>query len=235
MASRLVPDKLDTSDSLRMNALFWERAQIGQNGSTREYMALPVQQTALSEDHLAGLVDAIKDWQFEHGSLLKVPPNTGKELAYPIGVTAFPSNFPKTSFDKALRIQCLFNRLYVSASSDEEWLKGALLDLFSSDSMATRLWKIHCAVKQEGYLQDVSLGMFRSDYMLHTPSGSYDDLSLKQVEFNTYSVAGGAHSNKISNMHRYILHMTTCAPLMADVFIKGILLALERMGKTELK
>lgn len=29
-------------------------------------------------------------------------------------------------------------------------------------------------------------------------------LGLKQVEFNTYSVAGGAHSNRTVEMHQYV-------------------------------
>lgn len=31
------------------------------------------------------------------------------------------------------------------------------------------------------------------------------ELGLKQVEFNTYSVAGGAHSNKTAELHQYVV------------------------------
>jgi hypothetical protein len=82
-------------------------------------------------------------------------------------------------------------------------------------------------VKEEGYAQvnfllhfrmvylaqskilykDLSLGLFRSDYMLHA-AGYHENrgapVELKQVEFNTCSCAGGSHSNKISDMHRYL-------------------------------
>ena len=52
--------------------------------------------------------------------------------------------------------------------------------------------------------QDIHLGLFRSDYMLHQPHDNEVDYPahLKQVEFNTYSVAGGVHSARISKMHR---------------------------------
>ena len=53
--------------------------------------------------------------------------------------------------------------------------------------------------------QGLALGIFRSDYMSHVPSNQDDrpsELQLKQVEFNTYSVAGGVHSARISKMHR---------------------------------
>lgn len=77
--------------------------------------------------------------------------------------------------------------------------------------MARILWEIHAAIQKEGYVQDLSLGIFRSDYMLHeaqTIAGTGKDpeaitLDIKQVEFNTYSVAGGAHGNRISDMHKY--------------------------------
>ncbi|KAL9105008.1 MAG: hypothetical protein Q9163_000105 [Psora crenata] len=56
----------------------------------------------------------------------------------------------------------------------------------------------------EGYVQDKSLGIFRSDYMLRT-SSNHGELTLGQVEFNTFSVAGGCHSNKVSDMHKYLM------------------------------
>ena len=78
--------------------------------------------------------------------------------------------------------------------------------------MARILWEIHCEIKKDGYVQDLSLGVFRSDYMLHENLKKDDDgaeiprpLAIKQVEFNTYSVAGGAHGNRISDMHKYDL------------------------------
>ena len=156
----------------------------------------------LSANHLAFLIDSIRDWQFEHGSLLKFPPKSGKIIARPIGVSVFPSNFSKSCFEEARDIQIFFNSLYAAISCDEAWLHQALQSLIESDSMAKILWEIHCAVKVEGYVQCMSLGVFRSDYMLHMESKNAEPI-LKQVEFNTYSVAGGAHSNKISEMHKY--------------------------------
>jgi len=45
--------------------------------------------------------------------------------------------------------------------------------------------------------------------MIHKSSnGSIGDplyLQLKQVEFNTYSVAGGAHSDRTAEMHQWVL------------------------------
>lgn len=160
----------------------------------------------LSEGHLSFLIESARDWQYQHGSLLKYPPFSGKALASPIGIALFPSNFPQQQFEEARSLQTIYNKLYAAISMDEEWLLAALHNLIEGDSMANVLWKIHVAVKNEGYVQHLSLGLFRSDYMLHATQdgeGKETLLQLKQVEFNTYSVAGGAHANKVSDMHRY--------------------------------
>lgn len=158
---------------------------------------------ALSEDYIAFLVDAVQDWQYQHGSLLKI---TGaRNAAYPIGATLFPTNFPKACFEQALRLQPIFNKLYAAVAEDEEWLQDALQDLMKNpNSMASILWRVHCAVKSAGYMQPLSLGVFRSDYMLHVQDmeSREQSLTIRQVEFNTFSVAGGAHGNKISDMHK---------------------------------
>ena len=48
--------------------------------------------------------------------------------------------------------------------------------------------------------QPLHLGLFRSDYLLHTGEGH--GLSLKQVEFNTISSSFGSLSDKVAAMHR---------------------------------
>ena len=165
----------------------------------------------LSEPHWQYLVDNVRDWQYQHGSMLKYPPRSGHVGSRPIGATLFPSNFPKHCYDEALAIQPIFNKLYAAITEDEEWLHDSLKALIESpDSMARILWEIHCEIKKHGYVQNLSLGIFRSDYMLHKQITENDDgaevprsLAIKQVEFNTYSVAGGAHGNRISEMHKY--------------------------------
>jgi glutathione synthetase len=56
------------------------------------------------------------------------------------------------------------------------------------------------AVKEEGYVQSLSLGLFRSDYMLHAPEGS-SSISLKQVEFNTISSSFGGLAKQVASLH----------------------------------
>lgn len=78
--------------------------------------------------------------------------------------------------------------------------------LIDDGLFAAVLWKIHQQVKKEGYIQGVTLGLFRSDYMVHvTPCSNSDpQLGLRQVEFNTFSVAGGAHASNAAELHQLV-------------------------------
>ncbi|KAL8648357.1 MAG: hypothetical protein Q9210_005038 [Variospora velana] len=130
-----------------------------------------------SERELKSLINDVLDWQYTHASLLKVPPDTGAVLARPIAVTSFPSPFPKTLFEQANCLQRLYNKLYIAITRDELWLSSL-----------------------------PSMAFFRSDYMMHItpgPDGQSLPPQLKQVEFNTFSLAGGVHSAKVSQMHGY--------------------------------
>ena len=82
--------------------------------------------------------------------------------------------------------------------------------LIDDGHFAAVLWGIHQQVKQEGYVQNITLGIFRSDYMVHVtpnpdPLALHPHMDLRQIELNTFSVAGGAHSNKAAQMHQSVL------------------------------
>jgi glutathione synthase len=158
----------------------------------------------LSDEQLEVLVEDIKDWQLTHGSLLKLV-NTDEDstvLAHPVGACLFPTLFPRKLFEQALDLQKTYNKLYTRVAEDGEWLSETLKGLIETDDLAKTLWEIHQEVRDEGYVQDASLGIFRSDYMLSNLAGK--EMQLKQVEFNTISCAGGIHSNRVSDMHRHL-------------------------------
>ncbi|KZP20071.1 glutathione synthase [Athelia psychrophila] len=164
--------------------------------------------TPPTEDQYTILIDEIKDWQLTHGSLIKLV-RTEEEhtvLARPIGVSLFPTSFPKARFDEAMKLQPIYNELYAAISSDDKWIYDVLRDLIETeDSLAAILWSIHLKVKENSaHIQPLSLGIFRSDYMLHSSSTSSPP-SLKQVEFNTISCAGFAHASIVSALHRHLL------------------------------
>ncbi|KAJ5151564.1 hypothetical protein N7492_009859 [Penicillium capsulatum] len=151
-----------------------------------------------SDDRLLDLVTQIKDWQINHGSLLKVVDSETEYTAPSQPVGCFPSSFPRARFREALDLQKIYNKLYCSVAEDEEWIHTAIQDLLPVEPLAAALWEIHQETKRAGYVQKMSAGIFRSDYMLHAPD------TLKQVEFNSFSCSGGAHANKAAEMHRYL-------------------------------
>lgn len=58
-----------------------------------------------------------------------------------------------------------------------------------------------CLVKALMGFQNLSLGLFRSDYMVHQASLG-DPPTIKQVEFNTIASSFGGLSSQTSNLHK---------------------------------
>ncbi|EMC94587.1 hypothetical protein BAUCODRAFT_552460 [Baudoinia panamericana UAMH 10762] len=156
--------------------------------------------------YLARLVQDVRDYQLTHGHVLKMVrfqnsyhvPSTG------INVSLAPTPFPRRLYDEAVALQHCMNELYIKAAADEAWLYSVLRPEIEGDKdgLLASLWDVHMKCKEAGSVQDVKCGLFRSDYMLH---GNVDGNSrLKQVEMNTFSVAGGCHSERVSDMHGYL-------------------------------
>ncbi|KAL1995193.1 hypothetical protein VTN49DRAFT_1380 [Thermomyces lanuginosus] len=157
------------------------------------------------------LISTIKDWSIQHGLAVRPPatfvPQDALErgvLATNAPVTLFPSLFPKALFEEARAIQTSYNRLYAEIARDEEWLGKIMEELIDVDDFIANLWKIHLRVKEEGYVQKLSLGLFRSDYLIHAPSNTSNP-SLKQVEFNTISSSFGGLSSRVARLHSELL------------------------------
>lgn len=53
------------------------------------------------------------------------------------------------------------------------------------------------------FLQDISLGLFRSDYLLHNGI----DKEIKQVELNTIASSFAGLSTIVSEYHRYFMSL----------------------------
>lgn len=179
----------------------------------------------LSPDHLNSILTQIKDYQTTHGSLLKV---IGSETPHsvhlqPISASVFPTLFPLRLFNEAAgELQLVYNQLYCKLAEDVEWLYAVTGPLRKTEPLVDALWSVYEEVQMrrqdEGmqYIrQRVHAGVFRSDYMLHVQSESAaesdDDgenwgqnLCLKQVEFNSFSCAGGCHADKVAHMHRFL-------------------------------
>ncbi|CRG84466.1 hypothetical protein PISL3812_01750 [Talaromyces islandicus] len=206
----------------------------------------------LPEATIESIIAHTKDYQANHGSLIKV---IGSETEHsvqlhPVGVSLFPTLFPQKLFDEAVELQRIYNELYCKVAEDVHWLHGVTSPLRDTEPLVDALWTVYEEVqKRRGNgsaqfpRQDVSGGVFRSDYMLHwqEDAGEEEDtdnnnmknkeeeieendlhwmsnVTLKQVEFNSYSCAGGAHANKVAEMHKFLVsrHVYHDFPLGED-------------------
>ncbi|KAL8819050.1 MAG: hypothetical protein Q9223_002428 [Gallowayella weberi] len=167
------------------------------------------------------LLSNIKDWSILNGlavrpsiDLIPLDVDPSRSLAITAPVTLFPSLFPSACFSEARAIQQAYNELYAAIARDREWLKQIVERLIEVDDFIAKLWNVHLEVEKEGYVQDLSLGIFRSDYMIHKDPEVRDAKStIKQVEFNTIASSFGGLSTKVSQLHsgRY-LNSTTAYP-----------------------
>jgi len=93
-----------------------------------------------------------------------------------------------------------------SVARDLDWLYHTLEAATAADPFTKRLVEVCKEVQKEGLRQKVYLGIHRSDYMLHEPSGK-DACSpcFLQVELNTIASSMGAHAANASGLHRFLL------------------------------
>ncbi|KAF8861999.1 glutathione synthase [Acephala macrosclerotiorum] len=163
----------------------------------------------LSTGEAKHLLSTIKDWSVAHGLTVRPPPSLVTAEADPQGilattapVTLFPSPFPRVCFQQAKSIQKAYNSLYAAIAQDEEFLRDIVQEIIEVDEFIAELWQVHLKVKEEGYTQNLSLGLFRSDYMVHQAADV--EPTIKQVEFNTIASSFGGLSAQTSKMHRYL-------------------------------
>ncbi|KAL8885255.1 MAG: hypothetical protein Q9215_006865 [Flavoplaca cf. flavocitrina] len=158
------------------------------------------------------LLSNVKDWSILNGLAVRPPAylfpagtDLSGALATTAPVTLCPSLFPRACFDEARAIQKAYNELYAAIARDREWLKHIVERLIEVDDFIANLWSVHLEVEKEGYAQNLTLGIFRSDYMIHTDSASPDEKpTIKQVEFNTIASSFGGLSTKVSQLHSYL-------------------------------
>ncbi|KAI0636907.1 glutathione synthase [Trametes polyzona] len=156
------------------------------------------------------------------------PPAPTSAIHAPLAL--FPSPFPRKQFELAKRLQRKYNQLYARVAMAEDFLDqvmGAEVGVGRVDEFTGQLWRIWKNVRDEGITQASAhrtrvvtgllraegvpqtrhLGLFRSDYLLHTPQGG-GPLELKQVEFNTISSSFGALSENVARLHKHLLVTT---------------------------
>ncbi|KAK3838173.1 MAG: glutathione synthase [Linnemannia gamsii] len=173
--------------------------------------------STLNEEQLQILKDAALDFALSHGLVVRPPPsahtgNTDSQDAATLQggvinapVALFPTPFPVMAFNNAVKIQPLYNQLVHDISQDDAFLKEIMESLSTVDDFVKRLYDLYLEVKKEGIAQSASLGVHRSDYIIHlNPGQDFSKAEIKQVELNTISVSFGSLSSLTGDLHRYL-------------------------------
>lgn len=191
--------------------------------SASELPEWPPKQRQQEEDHIVG--QAV-DWALSNALIYRPVSEPGRPAsAIHAPFSLYPTPFPRRLFAKAKALQEAYNAMYANIACDETFLEQVIGGAVARvDSFQGGLWKIWQTVKQDGGLsQNLQLGLFRSDYLLHsTDNGS---LSLRQVEFNTISSSFGPLAGKVSDLHRHLVS--------SAVFPKHPLLRMENLPKND--
>lgn len=106
---------------------------------------------------------------------------------------------------------------------DDTFLVNSLDTTAKADDFTKRLLDAHFTVEKIGFAQELSLGLFRSDYMAHDIGKGYE---MRQVEVNTISSGFCGLGPRVTLLHQSVLrqaglnHATVlqcCPPNDADL------------------
>ncbi|XP_012218621.1 glutathione synthetase-like [Linepithema humile] len=159
----------------------------------------PCIQLPLSQEELKESVDKAKDWALMHGISMRSKKNFNKDQVQILPFTLIPSSFPKKPFLLVKNVQILLNELIHKVAYDKEFLTNSLKSTVQADPFTAKLFHIYETVYKEGFSQNISLGLLRSDYLLH------NNHEIKQVEINTVATSFAALATVTTQYHRYIL------------------------------
>lgn len=157
------------------------------------------------------LAQQATDYALAHGIVYRpLPAAANQEPAGDSVIHApfslFPSPFPRPLLHKAHTVQPVYDRLYAQVSVNHVFLDKVIgQSVVHVDEFQKALWEIYTQVKDD-LVQPLSLGLFRSDYLMHQIGAS--ELEIKQVEFNTISASFGALCTKVNAMHQHLASTT---------------------------
>ncbi|EGC34001.1 hypothetical protein DICPUDRAFT_153877 [Dictyostelium purpureum] len=161
----------------------------------------------ISKEKLNELKEQGIDWAFGNGfTMIKRP--TEEEVKKDIVTithvpfSLYPSAMNKKLFEEAVNLSQDYNILVHNVSKDFDFLQNTLKDV--QDDFTQKLLEIHRQVNKEGIKQKKSLGVFRSDYMLHD-SDKTQEPRIYQVELNTISSSLAVLSTKIFELHKHLI------------------------------
>ncbi|KAG8649689.1 hypothetical protein MANES_08G123500v8 [Manihot esculenta] len=111
-----------------------------------------------------------------------------------------PVAFPENHFKLACEVAPIFNQLIDRVSLDGKFLQDSLSRTKKVDVFTSRLLDIHSKMLEMNKIEEIRLGLHRSDYMLDEQTKL-----LLQIELNTISCSFPGLSCLVSELHRSLL------------------------------
>jgi len=143
---------------------------------------------------------------------LQVLRPTGTEVA-PVSLRPMP--FPRAVYTQVWSMMPDFNELVHKVSLDADFLNEQLQPVAKTDEFQRRLLEIYNVCREEGVAQPLTLGVHRSDYMLHD-AGDGSALAPKQVEINTVAASFAGLSQRVTALHKMLLGRLPLEGLKAE-------------------
>ncbi|XP_022904636.1 glutathione synthetase-like isoform X3 [Onthophagus taurus] len=175
----------------------------------------------LDEKDLKEVVEKSRDWAIMHGAGMRSKTNFSKDALYFAPFVLIPSVFPRREFYKALELQLVLNEMVHWVAHNRIFLTEVLKETIQVDEFTGNLFKIYETVQDEGITQNLSLGLFRSDYMVHNSNSK-----IKQVEINTIASSFGGIITHLTKLYRYVLqelgHHDLAANLPENNALEGL-------------
>lgn len=161
----------------------------------------PCVKLPIPSNNLTDTIEKAKDWLLMHGACMRSKEQLNRDTVFYAPFVLLPSSFPRKEFDKATAVQTILNELTHKVAHDHNFITESLKSTVEVDEFTARLFRIYETVHAEGFTQSISLGLLRSDYLLH----SLRDNNILQVELNTIASSFAGIATAITEYHRYIL------------------------------
>ncbi|BES91671.1 Glutathione [Nesidiocoris tenuis] len=166
----------------------------------------------LGEDLLRKIVEDAKDWGLMHGVAIRPTDNADPNSLAIAPHCLLPSPIPRADFDELTRIQPALNLLMHKVAHDHAFLEETLKSAIQYDDFTRKAYEVYEAVRNEGFTQDVSLGLCRSDYLPDSARSRY-----QQVEFNTVATSLSSLSTRVKELQSYIMSELGHADLLKNM------------------
>ena len=164
-------------------------------------MALNMKRTEdVSVPDLPRIISQVKAWCGLHGLMY-----TDGDLQWMHAPLALlPAKYPKETYEKVSRIQPALNQVIDTISRDRDFLKMHLKGVSRADTFTKKLLDIYLSLDETVVKNSIQVGILRSDYMMDTMNNDKDE-SFLQVEINTIAASFGSLSQKVGELHQYLL------------------------------